>query len=160
MRRLPDECLRMILAVFMSPVLTLPPALALLGVLAWYWNRLGRRGVPGSRRRIRRLSLLIAGVTLCLLVAGMSFVDPDVRQIAFVVIWSMTVLLTGLLLLMMMLDLMNNRRLHAQLHAELLRESIEAHQRKLRNDATSGSRPPDSTDADERPDHGTATSQP
>lgn len=105
-------------AVHLSPSVTIPPALALLAVLIWYWLRLGRADVPMSRRKIRRASVTLAVLAVPTLVAGFSFVDGDVEPRRYLVVWATAVLLLMLIVVTAVLDVINNLRIHARWQEE------------------------------------------
>ena len=74
-------------AVHLSPVFTLPFLIvAIVGAVA-YWRRLSRASVPRARRRLRRAGLLVGAVGLFSGVAATSFIDPDLRPVAYLVAW-------------------------------------------------------------------------
>lgn len=89
-----------------------------MAVLLWYWLRLGREGVPLSRRKLRRASVVLALLALPTLVAGFSFVDGDVEPRRYLVVWATAVLLVMLIVLTAVLDVINNLRIHARWQEE------------------------------------------
>jgi len=110
-------------AVHLHPLATIIPALGLFTVIAWYWSRAGRAVVPASRRRIRRVSMALMLASLPLFVAGFSFIDGDVDHARYLVVWSIAIVLLGLIVLTAALDVLNNVRLHARQQEE---EAIDA----------------------------------
>jgi hypothetical protein len=77
-----------VIAVTHLPVVAVVPlACGLLGLAAWYWTRLGDPAVPAGRRRLRRMSLGAAVAGLPAIAAGFSIVDPDVRPVAYSLVW-------------------------------------------------------------------------
>jgi len=82
-----------IAAVHVTPWLTVPAALAIGAGLAWYWRQLGREGIGGVQRFVRRLSIGLMLLALVALVRGLSFVDPVVQGPQYVVAWSVALLL-------------------------------------------------------------------
>ena len=77
----------MIAVTHLPVVAVVPVACGLLGLAAWYWTRLGEPGVPAGRRRLRRMSLGAAVAGLPAIAAGFSIVDPDVRPVAYSLVW-------------------------------------------------------------------------
>jgi hypothetical protein len=110
-------------AVHLAPTLTIPLAIALSGLLAWYWFRLGRAEVPTSRRRIRRASLAIMLLSLPMFVRALSFLDPEVDQRPYVLTWTIATLMVLVVIVAAVIDAVNNLRLH---HAQRLDALHEA----------------------------------
>lgn len=104
----------MLAAVHLHPAVTGPLALAVVGLLAWYWRRLARPDVPATRRRIRRTSIIIMVPTLVALSLGLSAFDGLVQREAYLLSWSAALLLTMVLICTALLDALNNLRLHTQ----------------------------------------------
>lgn len=76
-------------AVHLSPFLTVPVLLlAAVGGVA-YWRRLSRASVPKLRRRLRRAGLLVGLVGAVAGVAAISFIDPDLEPVAYLVAWGL-----------------------------------------------------------------------
>lgn len=67
---------------------TVPAAIALAAVLAWYFARLGRADVPRGRRILRRASVACALVALVPLVRALTFVHPHEDRVGWAVSWS------------------------------------------------------------------------
>jgi hypothetical protein len=85
--------------VHIEPIWTLSAAALMGGLLLLFWMRLGADDVLPARRRVRRWTVAIGFFLLLLLVRGLSFVDPDVRQYDYVLTWTMVlVCVLGLLL--------------------------------------------------------------
>lgn len=75
---------------------SVPAAIALAALLAWYFVRLGRAGVPRGRRRLRRASIACAMVALFPLVRALTFVHPHEDRVGWAVAWSIVLFaLTG-----------------------------------------------------------------
>jgi len=89
-----------------------PVAVVALLFLAWYWKRLGRPEVIASRRRIRRVSLIIMAVVVVLVVRGLSFVDPAVEGRAYAIIWTLAVVGVALVVMTAVVDALNSFRAH------------------------------------------------
>lgn len=79
---------------------SVPAAIALAVLLAWYFVRLGRAEVPRGRRRLRRASIVCALVALVPLVRALTFVHPHEDRVGWAVSWSIVLFaLTGWALL-------------------------------------------------------------
>lgn len=100
----------MILAIHLHPGLTLPVAGVLFAWMTWYWLRLGGECVPASRRKIRRISLVLMLAALPMFVRVLSF-EGRMSPREYVVTWSMALLLMVLIIVVAGLDAMNNMRL-------------------------------------------------
>ena len=96
----------MIAAVHISPWVTVPVAFVLASFLAWYWMLQGRPEVARTRRRIRRLSVAVMLISLPNFVRGLSFLDAEVHQVAYLVSWSMSLLLVLIVFVTACLDAM------------------------------------------------------
>lgn len=100
-------------AVHVAPWVTAPLGAVVGLALGWLWWWQGRDGVPPSRRRIRRASLLLGLVLVPMLVAGLSFVDPSVDPRRYAEIWSLVLVLLGLIVATAVIDAVNSLRVHA-----------------------------------------------
>ena len=79
---------------------SVPAAIALAALLAWYFVRLGRAEVPRGRRRLRRASIVCALAALVPLVRALTFVHPHEDRVGWAVSWSIVLFaLTGWALL-------------------------------------------------------------
>ncbi|HWB19483.1 MAG TPA: hypothetical protein VG711_04215 [Phycisphaerales bacterium] len=108
--------------VHVAPVITIPPAIAVVVAAVWYWNRLGRPDVPVSRKKIRRFSIVLIIVLMPVLVSALSFRDPTVDREAYVYSWMISM---GILLGIMgtaIADALNSVRLHGK----MLRGEVES----------------------------------
>ena len=111
-------------AVHLPPMLAIPVALLGCAWLVWYWRRL--HVAPASRRRIRRVSLgtmVVAGVAV---VAGLSFIDPDVAPNRYVIVWAAAFASIAIVVCTAILDAMNSVHLHAREVADARRDLIDA----------------------------------
>ena len=128
----------MILGVELVPAwFSTPLTIGLLAVTGWYWMRLGESDVPASRRRIRRISSLIAIFGLPFLAAGLSWIDADRAPRQFVLVW---VIVMGLLLAFVItaiFDIINSLRL-VQAHEEELPISALRRLRETDDDGGAG----------------------
>ena len=116
------------------PVAFVVPACALLMlVIGVHLHRvMHRTDLPPSRRRIRIANTLVLLAVVPFLAVGLSMVDPDVqpRRLAFV--WTTTVALLAMSVLLAMLDVLNTirifRRRRARLRARLgvSRDEVDA----------------------------------
>jgi len=113
--------------------ITLPASLVILGGLIFYWERLGGRDVPPSRRRLRRAATVVQVALLFLLVYASSIVDPTLRPSRFVIAWSAAFMLALFVLVLAGVDVANNVRLHRRarirFHADQARARAAAETR-------------------------------
>lgn len=115
-------------AVHVSPWVTVPAAASLVCALAWYWLHLGRTDVPAGRRRIRRLSLLLALAALAATVVGMSFVDSAVHQTGYVVAWALVLLCVLAIMLAAAVDVFVSLSIQRELRTRLeIDAAVELH---------------------------------
>lgn len=113
----------MIAAVHIDPRLTGPVAILLAGYLVWYWMRLGRDDVPASRRRLRRLSISFMLLALPNFVAGLSYIDANVNGAAYIVSWSLSILLMVIIFFTACADYLLTMHLHRQAYlADVMRK--------------------------------------
>ncbi|HMN94917.1 MAG TPA: hypothetical protein PKC43_00735 [Phycisphaerales bacterium] len=131
-------------AVHAPPAITVPGALIGGAALGWLWWWQGRDGVPASRRRLRRISIVGMLILLPMLVAGASFVDPDLEPRRYAETWTVAVGLLAIVVLLAVVDAFNTFRLHAkeQLDASrtMAREMAELAARRLGDDPAEISR--------------------
>ncbi len=104
---------------------SIPLLLLAAGGIAWYWLRLGRPGVPSSRRRIRRFSIVLMLIGLPVLGKALSFVDPALQHQHrdYIVTWTVVLLFVLGVVITAGIDVVNNLRLH---HAQQTAEMHEA----------------------------------
>ncbi len=100
----------MLALVHFSPAITIPFAIFLMVILAWYWRRLGSDTISPRRRNIRRLATVLMLITVPVLVLGLSIYDPAVNQSGYITAWSAALGLILLLILCAGIDAMNNLR--------------------------------------------------
>ena len=102
-----------LLAAVEAPAIITLPIFGLMGLIgAWYWRRLGRGLVLPIRRRIRRAGLLIAGMTASMALAALSFIDPEVAPIAYLLAWMVVLLLVLSAVLVAMADVLVTIQIH------------------------------------------------
>ena len=99
-------------AVELPAILTLPIFGVLLLIGGWYWIRLGRGLVLPIRRRLRRTGLLIASVTASFALAAVSFIDPEVMPIAYLLAWTAVLILVFAAVLVALADVAVTVRVH------------------------------------------------
>jgi uncharacterized membrane protein YedE/YeeE len=104
----------MIAAAHFPAALTIPVAVAVALLILWYWRRLGAAGVPVSRRRIRRASMVVILVALPIFVVALSFVDYETQQRRYVISWLLVLFCIGLVLLTAAIDVFDILRLGRQ----------------------------------------------
>jgi len=114
----------MIEAAHLPAALTIAMAVAVAVLILWYWKRLGADDVPGSRRRIRRASMVVMLLGLPILVRALSFVDFKTQQGQYVVCWLLVLLGLALILLAVAIDVFDTLRLSRK---ERRRNFLDAH---------------------------------
>jgi hypothetical protein len=130
----------MIAAVHLSLRMTVPIALLIVVGLAWYWTALAEDEVPASRRRVRRLSMVLMLASLPAFVLGLSVFDPAVDQIAYVIAWLVAIALVFLVFLSALLDVAVSMRIQRERYerdmrqaAAELREAMETQRERQRD---------------------------
>ncbi len=119
----------MLALVHVSPAVTIPLAIFLMVILAWYWRRLGRDTTAPRRRNIRRLATVLMLITVPVLVLGLSIFDPALNQSGYITAWSAALGLILLLILCAGIDAMNNlRQYDRQLRGEMVSSLHQHHQ--------------------------------
>jgi O-antigen/teichoic acid export membrane protein len=78
----------MTFAAHVHAAYTISAAIVIVALMVIYWFRLGRSDVPPRRRRVRRISLIGAFVSIPALVAGLTYFGPTSHPIAYVITWS------------------------------------------------------------------------
>lgn len=86
-------------AIDLHPAASLPIAAGLAAAILWHWRALPSIAMPEARRRLRRLSLMLALLLLPSLVVAASFVDHREDPWGYVAAWLVAMLLLGLLVL-------------------------------------------------------------
>lgn len=111
-------------AIHVHPAVTVPIGVIVLAWMAWYWLRLGRKGVPASRRIIRRCSLAAMLIGLPALVAAASYFDPDGGDAqAYVMSWLIAMLVLLIVVVLAIVDGLNSMYVHSLIKRE---EAIRA----------------------------------
>lgn len=111
----------MLALVHVSPAVTIPLAIFLMVILAWYWRRLGRDTTAPRRRNIRRLATVFMVIAIPVLVLGLSIFDPALNQSGYIMSWTTALGLILLLILCAGKDAMNNLRPYdRQLRGEIV----------------------------------------
>ncbi|MCH8150821.1 MAG: hypothetical protein IH830_00425 [Planctomycetes bacterium] len=118
--------MRMILAVHMPAAVTIPLALIVAGWIMWYWQRLGRREVPDTRRRIRRASIIVMLVSLPILVRGLSFLDHDTDHSQYIITWLLVLFTLGLVVVTAGIDLVNTLRIERKADRQRVAKAVTA----------------------------------
>lgn len=126
----------MIAVTHLPVVAVVPVACGLLGLAAWYWARLGDPRVPAGRRRLRRISLGAAVAGLPAIAAGFGIVDPDVRPVAYSLVWLIALVAILAAVGLAMVDAVGCL-------AELRREQVTLREERRREvESTLAARPP------------------
>lgn len=109
----------LLLETDLPPEFAIPLAAVLAALCLWYWRRLDRGGVPESRRRIRRFSLLLILTALPGLVWCSSLLDHREDPRAYIVGWLACLMLLGLIVLTAIADVVDTMRLRAVAETDL-----------------------------------------
>ena len=104
----------MIVAALLPWVLTVPIATVGAICVLWYWIALEKPSVPPSRRRIRRVSMIVMLVSLPVLVQALSFSNHQSNPNQFVVTWSMVLFLLMLVMITAIVDAVNTTKIHRE----------------------------------------------
>ena len=96
-----------------APAIITLPIFGVLGLIGgWYWRRLGRGLVLPIRRRLRRVGLLIAGMSASIALAALSYIDPELTPIAYLLAWMAVLLLVLSAVLVAMADVLVTIQIH------------------------------------------------
>ena len=112
-------------AVHLPPALTVPfvCGLAVLGI--WYWRRMGRGSIPPIRRRLRRIGLLLGAFGLVLITAAISFLDPAVHRLAYLLAWLGVLFVVLIAVVVATIDAAMTIRLHQKsVERQLVRDAL------------------------------------
>jgi len=109
----------------LPPVLIVPLAGLMMLAVAAHLSATERSDQPVSRKRIRLANGWVMLVTLPLLAAGFSLIDPRASERAFVLVWMGAIGLLGICVLLAFVDIGNNLRLSARTRAERAHASVE-----------------------------------
>ncbi|MCP4834027.1 MAG: hypothetical protein GY895_04615 [Phycisphaera sp.] len=128
--------------VHVAPVFSVPIAIGLALVGAWYWRRMGRGSIPPIRRRLRRIGLLLGAMGGLLLMSALSFIDPVVKPAAYVTTWFAVLFVVLAAVVVAGLDAIATLRLHQKSVDRLLmrdalklRGAVDARRRDPAGDA-------------------------
>lgn len=128
--------------VHVAPVFSVPVAIGLGLVGAWYWRRMGRGSIPPIRRRLRRIGLLLGAMGGLLLMSALSFIDPVVKPAAYVTTWFAVLFVVLAAVVVAGLDAIATLRLHQKSVDRLLmrdalklRGAVDARRRDPAGDA-------------------------
>ena len=124
----------MIAAIHVSPIFTIPAAIAAAVMLLWYWIRLGCAGVPRSRRFVRRMSLVVMLLSLPNFVRALSYLDPSIHKQQYVIAWSIAMLFVFLFLLVACVDIVVTMRIHRRQYEREVRQAGEELHRAIERD--------------------------
>lgn len=126
----------MIFAAQIPWALTIPIAAVLAFAILWYWIALDDQNVPGSRRRIRRASMVVMLVSLPVFVRALSFTNHQTNYSQYIIIWTMSLFLLLLLVITAIVDAVNTMKIYrehqlkemARAAADMLSKSREGEQ--------------------------------
>lgn len=123
----------MILAsMHVAAMVAVPMAIAAGLVLVWYWFRMGASAVPPSRRRIRRVSVVLMLASLPMFLRGLSFLDPTVQPREYLLTWMIALLMLLLILITAIADVVNNMLIHRRLRGSAMASTFESHRESPR----------------------------
>ena len=104
----------MLAVVHILPSISIPVAIVLAVLIVWYSWRLGSDHVPPSRRKIRRMTLLLMLVTLPILVRALSYLDPSIEPTQYVVSWLIILVAMMILVIFAAIDIFLTANAHAR----------------------------------------------
>jgi len=130
----------MLANVHLNPALGAPLGAAAVALLLWYWVRLGRPGVPASRRSIRRFVTAMMILTVPLLVLGMSVHDPEVNHRGYILTWTAVLAMIAVIVLGALIDVINNLRLYQRMVHDEITDSLRRIADAERRQRAGGSR--------------------
>lgn len=126
-------------AVHAAPAITVPVAIVAGITLGWLWWWHGREGVPRSRRVLRRISIVGLLLLVPMLVAGTSFIDPDLAPRRYAEVWTMLIGILFVVVVLAVIDALNTLRLHAiderEASTAIARELADVAAKRLGSDA-------------------------
>lgn len=132
------------------PVIAIPLAIIGMIVVAAHAQALARApGIPESRRRIRLANSVLMLVTIPLLTSGFSLISATSRPRLWVMVWMLSTLLVGMILILAVLDTLNTVRLSRR-RRQALREELSHYRAGLIDLARADDSDPRSG---EHPDH-------
>lgn len=121
----------------MSSVPPIPPAIAIpvaivgMIVVAAHAQALAKApGVPESRRRIRLANAVLMLLTIPMLTAGFSLISGVQRPRLWVMVWLLSTLLVGMILILAVIDTLNTVRISRRRRQEL-REQLSVYRADL-----------------------------
>lgn len=131
-------------AVHVSAAISVGVALLLACGVLTYWVTLGAPEVPVSRRRIRRLSLILMLAGLFCTLCGASFFDPEVpgQRLSYAYSWTLALASIVGVVLTAVADFVNSLRLHLGQQARVAERTAEEVMRQLLRKETGAASPP------------------
>jgi Ca2+/Na+ antiporter len=124
----------MLAAAHILPSLSIPIAVVIAIIIVWYGWRLGSDHVPSSRRKIRRMTLLLMLVTLPILVRALSYLDPSIEPTQYVVSWLIILVAMVFLVMFAAIDIFVTAHAHARQQEANIRRDAPGLIRALQNE--------------------------
>lgn len=130
------------------PAIAIPVAIVGMIVVAAHAQALAKApGVPESRRRIRLANAVLMLLTIPMLTAGFSLISGATRPRLWVMVWLLSTLLVGMILILAVLDTLNTVRISRRRRREL-REQLSGYRADIielarRTRANHPTEPPD-----------------
>ena len=104
----------MLAVVHILPAISIPVAFVIAMLIVWYSWRLGADHVPPSRRKIRRMTLLLMLITLPILVRALSYLDPSIEPTQYVISWLIILAAMMFLVIFAAIDIFLTANAHAR----------------------------------------------
>ncbi len=118
----------------------------------WYWRRLGRASVLRARRRLRRMSLLMAGMAVISTAAATGWIDPEVQPVAYLFAWVAVMITLFILVLTALFDTLVSVRVHQEIvDRRVVRGAIRLRGAIERSNMNEGDDVRDASDASKEP---------
>ncbi|MCA9281601.1 MAG: hypothetical protein H6812_08440 [Phycisphaeraceae bacterium] len=136
------------------PGLAIPIAIVGMIVVAAHAQALAKApGVPESRRRVRLANAVLMLLTIPLLTAGFSLISSVQQPRVWVMVWLVSFLLVGMILLLAVIDTLNTVRIGRERRREL-RDSLSAYRADIINLARNNKAKHPAQSTSEPGDHG------
>lgn len=138
--------------VHLPPAIGMPVAAAALLGLLWQAMRLARPDVPRARRRVRRAATVVMGVIVLAVTAGACVIDPARQPTAYVLTWSLTLLMLLVLVGLAILDaLVSSWLIRLERDGEAMKQGLAALAALEAAGATEDARPAEDRTEERRP---------
>ncbi|MCA9283303.1 MAG: hypothetical protein KDA30_14830 [Phycisphaerales bacterium] len=136
------------------PGLAIPIAIVGMIIVAAHAQALAKTpGVPESRRRVRLANAVLMLLTIPLLTAGFSLISSTQQPRLWVMVWLISFLLVGMILLLAVIDTLNTIRLGRARRREL-RETLSEYRADIIELARANKAAQSTQSTPEQGDHG------